>query len=63
MGKFVCYIEGSLYWTLQFNKYSKNNQNVRYIEVFQDLGIQMSQYRATYIATALETQEQTNKTA
>ena len=31
--KFVLYIEGLLYRTPRFYEFSKNNQNVRYIEV------------------------------
>ena len=32
LGKFACYIEGSLYWKPRFHKW-QNKQNVHYIDV------------------------------
>ena len=76
--KFVRYIEGSLFRKPPVNEFSENYQNVRYIKVKLIISLQNRVYldlknfcknisvpsrTGLYIAMALETQEQANKTA
>ena len=74
--KFVCYIGGSLFRKPPFNEFSENYQNLfsvqnvfnLQIQVYLDLKnfcniISVPSRTELYIAMALETQEQANKTA